>query len=79
MNHRHDWAIDPPNGPMSHGVCVKCGVEKDFPNDGYDNTKSGAGSANWRKQDGSHGSILGRKASSEVFRKRREARYGRYG
>lgn len=29
---QHEWMIDSPNGPSSHGICHLCGVEKDFPN-----------------------------------------------
>ena len=28
----HHWLIDPPDGPVSKGVCKKCGAEKDFKN-----------------------------------------------
>ena len=28
----HHWIIDPPEGPVSKGVCRKCGEEKDFQN-----------------------------------------------
>ena len=29
---RHDWVIDPPEGPVSTGACRSCGEERDFPN-----------------------------------------------
>ena len=29
---QHEWMIDSPNGPSSHGICHLCGIEKDFPN-----------------------------------------------
>ena len=29
---KHIWKIEPANGPMSHGVCEKCGDEDDFGN-----------------------------------------------
>jgi len=28
----HYWVIEPPNGPISKGVCKNCGTEKAFPN-----------------------------------------------
>lgn len=28
----HHWIIDPPNGSVSKGVCIKCGAKKEFPN-----------------------------------------------
>ena len=28
----HHWLIDKANGPLSHGVCMNCGEEKDFSN-----------------------------------------------
>jgi|KNS7250_AmetaT_FD_contig_41_1619093_length_835_multi_2_in_0_out_0_1 hypothetical protein len=43
---QHEWMIDSPNGPSSHGICHLCGIEKDFPNYiegsawGYDNSVS---------------------------------------
>ena len=29
----HHWLIDPPEGPVSKGVCKLCGEVKEFPND----------------------------------------------
>ena len=29
---QHHWVIDPANGPESHGVCRKCGLERAFIN-----------------------------------------------
>lgn len=29
---QHHWVIDPPEGPVSKGVCRGCGEERDFPN-----------------------------------------------
>ncbi len=28
---QHHWVIDPPEGPVSKGVCRSCGEERDFP------------------------------------------------
>ncbi len=28
----HHWVIEPPKGPVSRGVCKKCGAEQEFPN-----------------------------------------------
>ena len=28
----HHWVIEPPTGPVSKGVCKKCGEEKEFDN-----------------------------------------------
>ena len=28
----HYWLIDPPDGPISKGVCKICGAERDFTN-----------------------------------------------
>lgn len=28
----HHWIIEPPNGPVSKGVCKLCGAEKNFEN-----------------------------------------------
>ena len=28
----HHWVIEPPEGPVSKGVCKICGAEKDFHN-----------------------------------------------
>lgn len=28
----HHWVIEPPEGPISRGVCKKCGEEKEFNN-----------------------------------------------
>ena len=28
----HHWVLDPPEGPVSKGVCRSCGEERDFPN-----------------------------------------------
>ena len=28
----HHWIIDPPNGPISKGVCKLCGEEREFSN-----------------------------------------------
>lgn len=28
----HHWVIDPPEGPVSRGVCKKCGAVQEFPN-----------------------------------------------
>jgi len=27
---QHHWVIDEPSGPMVHGVCKKCGHERDY-------------------------------------------------
>ena len=27
---RHHWLLDPPSGPLDHGVCKFCGAERDF-------------------------------------------------
>ena len=29
---QHHWVIDPPEGPVSKGVCRSCGEERDFLN-----------------------------------------------
>lgn len=29
----HHWVIDPPDGPVSNGKCIKCGAEGLFPNE----------------------------------------------
>ena len=31
---QHHWQIDRPDAQVSHGVCAKCGEEKDFLNYG---------------------------------------------
>ncbi len=38
MTCTHFWRLDSPNGPISHGVCKKCGAVRDFTNspDGID-------------------------------------------
>ena len=28
----HHWVIDPPEGPMSQGICRKCGTTREFQN-----------------------------------------------
>lgn len=28
----HYWVIDPPDGPVSEGICKICGAEKEFKN-----------------------------------------------
>lgn len=28
----HHWVIEPPRGPVSKGICIKCGAEKEFNN-----------------------------------------------
>ncbi len=28
----HHWVIEPPSGPVSKGVCKKCGAEREFDN-----------------------------------------------
>ena len=28
----HHWKIASPSGPTSHGVCRRCGEEREFPN-----------------------------------------------
>ncbi len=28
----HHWLIEAPNGPVAHGRCKLCGVERDFDN-----------------------------------------------
>lgn len=28
----HHWVIDPPDGPISKGTCIRCGTGKDFYN-----------------------------------------------
>ncbi|HZP56668.1 MAG TPA: hypothetical protein VFC53_03835 [Dehalococcoidia bacterium] len=32
----HHWVIASPNGATSHGVCKRCGLEKEFPNSAED-------------------------------------------
>ena len=27
---RHHWLLDPPSGPLDHGVCKFCGAVRDF-------------------------------------------------
>lgn len=29
---RHHWLIEPPDGPISRGVCKKCGARRNFMN-----------------------------------------------
>ena len=29
----HHWIIEPPNGPKSKGICIKCGDVSLFPNE----------------------------------------------
>lgn len=31
---RHHWMIETPNGPMSEGVCQRCGEKREFMNSG---------------------------------------------
>lgn len=33
---RHHWVIEMPNGPLSHGRCKVCGLERDFYNNPED-------------------------------------------
>jgi hypothetical protein len=33
---RHHWVIEMPNGPVSHGQCKVCGMERDFHNNPED-------------------------------------------
>ena len=33
---RHHWIIEMPNGPVSHGLCKNCGIERDFYNNPED-------------------------------------------
>jgi hypothetical protein len=33
---RHHWVIEMPNGPVSHGQCKVCGMERDFYNNPED-------------------------------------------
>ena len=33
---RHHWVIEMPNGPVSHGQCKACGLERDFYNNPED-------------------------------------------
>jgi len=33
---RHHWVIEMPNGPVSHGRCKACGLERDFYNNPED-------------------------------------------
>lgn len=35
-NCRHHWVIETPNGPLSHGTCKVCGLERDFYNNPED-------------------------------------------
>ena len=28
----HHWLIDPPDSPVSMGVCLKCGLQREFKN-----------------------------------------------
>jgi hypothetical protein len=27
---QHHWIIEEPNGPTSHGICKRCGAEREF-------------------------------------------------
>ena len=44
LDHPHNWAISPPNGPTSTGVCRTCGETREFknslPNPNYKNVKT---------------------------------------
>jgi hypothetical protein len=31
-DHAHHWVIEEPSGPMSRGVCKRCGEEREFKN-----------------------------------------------
>ena len=32
MECKHHWVIDRPNGPLSEGVCLRCGEKREFTN-----------------------------------------------
>ena len=49
----HHWLIDTPNGPVSDGLCIKCGEEREFANwqpgtFHLDETEERAGHHNYR-------------------------------
>lgn len=33
---RHHWVIESPQGAMSHGICKRCGEEREFQNSATD-------------------------------------------
>ena len=54
----HDWLLESPNGPISHGRCCKCALERDFRNsfpeeERKNNSDIFAGNAG-RKRRGDH-------------------------